>query len=138
MFASMIPTLGWARLVYFAALRGVYIVGFSVGGAQTDGRSGPCRIRTSLFVKRAAVSFSRIAEFEVEGHTEGASRDSPSFVACAVLDAPDKGLPMDGDWERHGLFRTGAFQAARIRRPSIQYSGVQPGPNSWPPNIPGV
>jgi hypothetical protein len=37
MFASMIPTLGWARLFYFAALRGVYIVGFSVGGTQTDG-----------------------------------------------------------------------------------------------------
>jgi hypothetical protein len=26
--------------------------------------------------------------------------------------------------ERHGLFRCGAFQAARIRRPSIQYSRV--------------
>ena len=26
--------------------------------------------------------------------------------------------------ERHGLFRYGAFGAARIRRPSIQYSGV--------------
>jgi hypothetical protein len=32
--------------------------------------------------------------------------------------------------ERHGLFRCGAFQAARIRRPSIQYSRVvlPPGP----------
>jgi hypothetical protein len=40
--------------------------------------------------------------------------------------------------ERHGLFRDGAFQAARIRRPSIQYSRVvlPPGPNSWPLNIP--
>jgi len=39
--------------------------------------------------------------------------------------------------ERHGLFRCGAFQAARIRRPSIQYSRVvlPPGPNSWPLNI---
>src|SRR5215831_15135231 len=39
--------------------------------------------------------------------------------------------------ERHGLFRCGAFRAARIRRPSIQYSGVvfPPGPNSWPLNI---
>jgi hypothetical protein len=33
--------------------------------------------------------------------------------------------------------RDGAFPAARIRRPSIQYSGVvvAPGPNSWRPNI---
>jgi hypothetical protein len=31
---------------------------------------------------------------------------------------------MDGDRERHGLFRDGAFQAARIRRPSIEHSGV--------------
>src|SRR5262249_19409436 len=40
--------------------------------------------------------------------------------------------------ERHGLFRCGAFAAARPRRPSIQYSGVvlPPGPNSWPLNIP--
>jgi len=32
----------------------------------------------------------------------------------------------------------GAFPAARICRPSIQYSGVvvAPGPNSWRPNIP--
>src|SRR5262249_42079484 len=42
--------------------------------------------------------------------------------------------------ERHGLFRCGAFRAARIRRPSIQYSGVvfPPGPNSWPLNIPSA
>jgi hypothetical protein len=42
--------------------------------------------------------------------------------------------------ERHGLFRDGAFQAARIRRPSIQYSRVvlPPGPNSWPLNIPAA
>ena len=42
--------------------------------------------------------------------------------------------------ERHGLFRCGAFQAARIRRPSIQYSRVvlPPGPNSWPLNIPAA
>jgi len=34
-------------------------------------------------------------------------------------------------WERHGLFRCGAFRAARIRRPPIQYSRVvsPPGPN---------
>jgi len=40
--------------------------------------------------------------------------------------------------ERHGLYRCGAFRAARIRRPSIQYSRVvlPPGPNSWPLNIP--
>ena len=40
--------------------------------------------------------------------------------------------------ERHGLYRCGAFRAARIRRPSIQYSRVvlPPGPNSCPPNIP--
>jgi hypothetical protein len=31
---------------------------------------------------------------------------------------------MEGDRERHGLFRAGAPQAARIRRPSIEYSGV--------------
>jgi hypothetical protein len=31
---------------------------------------------------------------------------------------------MGGDRERHSLFRTGAFQAARMRRPSIEYSGV--------------
>src|SRR5215471_2168699 len=37
----------------------------------------------------------------------------------------------------HGLFRYGAFGAARIRRPSLQYSGVvlPPGPNSWLLNI---
>jgi len=37
----------------------------------------------------------------------------------------------DGARERHGLFRGGAFRAAQIRRPSIQYSGVvlPPGPN---------
>jgi hypothetical protein len=29
-----------------------------------------------------------------------------------------------GARQRHGLFRYGAFGAARIRRPSIQYSGV--------------
>jgi hypothetical protein len=42
--------------------------------------------------------------------------------------------------ERHGLFRDGAFQAARIRRPSIQYSRVvlPPGPNSWPLNNPAA
>src|SRR5260221_11743222 len=42
--------------------------------------------------------------------------------------------------ERHGLFRCGAFQAARIRRPSIQYSRVvlPPGPNSAPLNIPAA
>jgi hypothetical protein len=42
--------------------------------------------------------------------------------------------------ERHGLFRCGAFQAARIRRPSIQYSRVvlPPAPNSWPLNIPAA
>ena len=40
--------------------------------------------------------------------------------------------------ERHGLYRCGAFRAARIRRPSIQYSRVvvAPGPNSWRPNTP--
>jgi hypothetical protein len=42
--------------------------------------------------------------------------------------------------ERHGLFRDGAFQAARIRRPSIQYSRVvlPPGPKSWPLNNPAA
>jgi hypothetical protein len=36
----------------------------------------------------------------------------------------------DGDRQRHGLFRAGAFQAARIRRPSIEYfgSGIAPRP----------
>jgi hypothetical protein len=43
--------------------------------------------------------------------------------------------------ERHGLFRCGAFAAARVRRPSIQnirerYSDhVPPGPNTWTLNI---
>jgi hypothetical protein len=46
----------------------------------------------------------------------------------------------DSARERHGLFRGGAFQAAHICRPSIQYSGVvlPPGPNSWPLNIPAA
>jgi len=46
----------------------------------------------------------------------------------------------DSARERHCLFRCGAFQAARIRRPLIQYSGVvsPPGPNSWPLNIPSA
>jgi hypothetical protein len=46
----------------------------------------------------------------------------------------------DSARKRHGLFRCGAFQAARIRRPSIQYSRVvlPPGPNSWPLNIPAA
>jgi hypothetical protein len=35
---------------------------------------------------------------------------------------------MGGDRERHGLFRAGAFQAARMHRPSIEYSGVVPRP----------
>src|SRR5260370_31842639 len=43
--------------------------------------------------------------------------------------------------ERHSLFRSGAFAAARMRRPSIQnirerYSDhVPPGPNTWTLNI---
>src|SRR5215471_3057676 len=46
----------------------------------------------------------------------------------------------DSARERHCLFRCGAFQAARIGRPLIQYSGVvsPPGPNSWPLNIPSA
>jgi hypothetical protein len=32
--------------------------------------------------------------------------------------------PMDSAREQHGIFRCGAFIAARSRRPSIQYSGV--------------
>ena len=45
-----------------------------------------------------------------------------------------------GAQERHGLYRCGAFRAARIRRPSLQYSRVElpPGPNSWPLNIPAA
>jgi hypothetical protein len=47
---------------------------------------------------------------------------------------------MDSARERHGLYRSGAFGAARIGCPSIQYSGVvfPPGPNSWPLNIPSA
>ena len=43
--------------------------------------------------------------------------------------------------ERHGLFRCGAFAAARVRRPSIQnireryFGHVAPGPNTWTLNI---
>jgi len=43
--------------------------------------------------------------------------------------------------ERHGLFRCGAFAAARVRRPSIQSTRercsdhVPPGPNAWTLNI---
>src|ERR687887_2589807 len=53
---------------------------------------------------------------------------------------PDEERSTGSARERHGLFRFGAFQAARIRRPSIQYSRVvlPPGPNSWPLNIPAA
>jgi hypothetical protein len=43
--------------------------------------------------------------------------------------------------ERHGLFRCGAFAAARVLRPSIQnireryFGHVAPGPNTWTLNI---
>src|ERR687887_1326508 len=37
---------------------------------------------------------------------------------------PDEERSTGSARERHGLFRFGAFQAARIRRPSIQYSRV--------------
>src|SRR5919198_2548967 len=50
---------------------------------------------------------------------------------------PDEERSTGSARERHGLFRFGAFQAARIRRPSIQYSRVvlPPGPNSWRLNV---
>src|SRR5262245_1283163 len=48
-------------------------------------------------------------------------RDDQGYL---VVDGTDKERIIDGDWEWHGLFRAGAFQAASIRRPSIEYSGV--------------
>jgi hypothetical protein len=59
--------------------------------------------------------------------------------ACQLSETKNDGLTGSAR-ERHGLFRYGAFQAARIRRPSIQYSRVvlPPGPNSWPLSIPAA
>ena len=55
-----------------------------------------------------------------------------------MVDGADEERIVDGRRPgTHGLFRAGAFQAARIRRPSIEYSGVvsPPGPISWSLNI---